>query len=307
MNKRLFVILVVLMSLSLVGIIFVQIFWIKQSVEDKEEQFSHTVSDGLNDVADKIASRETRNYFDRYMNLKDSIGELKNSSISNFFFIDRDLNSNEIRLYQHGILEEDYNIPSTFFDNGNEDNDLTTIKNYTSKRSTTIFKENIGLDGKQYELNAVQKFEKIGGLTEIVKAQMEDVFSEYAKMVPIHRRVSKQEIELLLDREFKNRELNVDFEYGIYSRGLPTKVKSKKFKYSNKNIYQSPIFKDLEGNSNFSLLVSFPKKKRFLVQSIIGMAGLSLLFTLIIVVAYAGAIYQLIQQKQISEIKNGFY
>lgn len=306
MNKRLFIILIVLMSLSLVGIIFVQIFWIKQSVEDKEEQFSHTVSDGLNNVANKIASRETRNYFDRYMNLQDSIGELKNSSVRNFFFIDRDLNSNEIRLYQHGILEEDYNIPSTFFDNGNEDNDLTTIKNYTSKRSTTIFKENIGLDGKQYELNAVQKFEKIGGLTEIVKAQMEDVFSEYAKMVPIHRRVSTQEIELLLDREFKNRGLNVDFEYGVYSKGLPTKVKSKKFKYSKKNIYKSPIFKDLEGNSNFSLLISFPKKKRFLVQSILGMAGLSLLFTLIIVVAYAGAIYQLIQQKQISEIKTDF-
>ena len=97
-----------------------------------------------------------------------------------------------------------------------------TQKNYTSKRTTTIFKENIGLDGKPYEVNAVQKFEKIGGLTKIVKAQMEDVFSEYAKMVPIHRRVSTQEIELLLDREFKNRGLNVHFEYGVYSKGLPT-------------------------------------------------------------------------------------
>ncbi len=305
MNKRLFVILVVLMSLSLVGIIFVQIFWIKQSVEDKEEQFSNTVSEALNNVTNKIASRETRNYFDRYFNLRDSIGKPKSSHLRNFFFIDRDINSNEIRMYSHGILEEDYNIASTFFDNGSIDT-VTTIKNYTSKRTTAIYKENIGLDGKQYELNAVQKFEKIGGLSEIERAQMEDVFSEYAKKVPIHRRVSTQEIELLLDRELKNRGLNVDFEYGVYSKGLPTKVKSKKFKYTKTNIYQSPIFKDLEGNSNFSLLINFPKKKRFLIQSILGMAGLSLLFTLIIVLAYAGAIYQLIQQKQISEIKTDF-
>ena len=36
------------------------------------------------------------------------------------------------------------------------------------------------------------------------------------------------------------------------------------------------------------------------------MAGLSLLLTLIILVAYSGAIYQLIRQKQISEIKSDF-
>ncbi len=36
------------------------------------------------------------------------------------------------------------------------------------------------------------------------------------------------------------------------------------------------------------------------------MAILSLVFTLIIVIAYSGAIYQLIKQKQISEIKSDF-
>ncbi|MEL6917473.1 MAG: HAMP domain-containing sensor histidine kinase, partial [Bacteroidota bacterium] len=63
---------------------------------------------------------------------------------------------------------------------------------------------------------------------------------------------------------------------------------------------------DSEGNTDFSLLISFPKKKKLLFGSIMGMAILSLLFTLIIVVAYAGAIYQLIRQKQISEIKSDF-
>jgi two-component system phosphate regulon sensor histidine kinase PhoR len=54
------------------------------------------------------------------------------------------------------------------------------------------------------------------------------------------------------------------------------------------------------------LLLSFPKKKKFLLQSIMGMAILSLVFTLVIILAYAGAIYQLIRQKQISEIKSDF-
>ena len=305
MNKRLFVLLVILMSLSLIGIISVQLYWIKSSVEDKEEQFSTAVSDVLNKVTDKIENREMKDYSNRFLNLKDSIGEFKSSHLSNIFFIDRDLNSNEILFYSHGILEEDYNIASTFIDSGNG-SDTTTIKNYTSKRTKTIFKEEFGLDGKRYKLNPIQKLEKVGGLSSIDKAVFDDVYREYAENVPIHKRVTKQEIELLLDREFQNHSIDIDFEYGIYSRGLPTKVKSKRFKYAKSNIYKSPIFKDSEGNSDFSLLLTFPKKKKFLMQSVMGMAALSLLFTLIIVVAYSGAIYQLIRQKQISEIKSDF-
>jgi two-component system phosphate regulon sensor histidine kinase PhoR len=305
MNKRLFVLLVVLMSLSLIGIILVQVFWIKQSVQDKEEQFSTTVSEVLHTVSEKIEERERKDYFERYINVKDSVGEPKSSHLKDIFFIDRDLNSNEIRFYSHGILEEDYNIASTFFDNSNA-SDTTTIKGYTSKRTKTIYKEDFGLDGKSYNLTAFQKLEKIGGLTSVEKAAFEDVFSEFAKMVPIHQRVSKQEIELLLDRELRNRNLNLDFEYGVYSRGLPTKVKSRKFKFSENALYKTPIFKDSEGSSNFSLLIAFPKKKRFLVSSIMWLAILSLLFTLVIVASYTGAIYQLIRQKQISEIKSDF-
>ena len=143
MNRRLFVLLVVLMSLSLVGIIAVQLYWIKSSVEDKEDQFSNTVTEVLSRVADKIEEREMKEYSERFLNLKDSIGDLKSTHLSNIFFIDRDLNSNEILFYSHGILEEDYDIASTFFDNNNPA-DTSTIKNYTSRRTKTIFREEYG-------------------------------------------------------------------------------------------------------------------------------------------------------------------
>jgi two-component system phosphate regulon sensor histidine kinase PhoR len=293
------------MSLSLIGIISVQLYWIKSSVEDKEEQFSNTISEVLSKVTDKIENREMKDHFDRFLSLKDSVGEFKGSHLNNIFFVDRDLNSNEILFYSHGILEEDYNISSTFFDNGNG-SDTTTIKNYTSKRTKTIFKEEYGLDGKRYRLNPIQKLEKIGGLSSIDKAIFDDVYRVYAEKVPIHKRVSRQEIELLLDNELRNRGLDINYEYGIYSKGLPTKVHSRGFRFSTTTLYKAPIFKNSEGESNFSLLLSFPKKKKFLLRTVMSMAILSLLFTLVIVLAYAGAIYQLIKQKQISEIKSDF-
>ncbi len=302
MNKKLFVLLVILMSLSLTGIIFVQVYWIRTSVEDKEEQFSRTVTGILDRVANRVEKREMKDYSDRLASLVDSIGQPKTTQFRNFLFVDRDLNSDEILFYSHGILEEDYNITSTFFDNQNGGEDTTTFKNYTSKRTKAVFKEEFGLDGKSYSLTPIQKAEKIGGLSSIDKAVWEDVFMEYAKSRPIHKRVSKQEIELLLGQELKNREIDIDFEYGVYSQGFPTKLQSKKFKFSESKMYRAPIFKDTEGHTNFSLLLTFPKMKRFLFRSIMGMALLSLVFTLVIVVAYSSAIYQLIKQKQISEI-----
>ncbi|NNL09550.1 MAG: HAMP domain-containing histidine kinase [Croceitalea sp.] len=304
MNKKRFVLLVILMSLSLIGIISVQVFWIQKSVNDKQEQFSNAVEDVLDKVAERIESRERKDYADRLAQLVDSVGQPKSSQFKNIFFVDRDLNSDEMKFYSHGILEEGYDISSMFFDSGVDD--TTTIRNYTSKRTTTIFKEDYGLDGKRYNLTPIKKMEKIGGLSAMEKAAFDDVFMEAAKSVPIHERVSKQELELLLNRELENRGINIDYEYGVYSRGLPTKVKARLFKFTDNTMYTTPIFRDSEGQTNFSLLLTFPKKKKFLLSSIMTMAILSLLFTLVIVVAYSSAIYQLIQQKQISEIKSDF-
>ena len=166
MNKKLFVLLVILMSLSLIGIIFVQGYWIKRSVDDKEEQFSNVVSEILNKVSDKIESREINEYSDRFLKLKDSVGEFKRGNFNNIFFIDRDINSEEILFYSHGILEEEYTIPSMFFDNGlSSDTTTTPITNYTSKRTKAIFKRDLSLDGKGDVLTPLEKQVKIGAVS----------------------------------------------------------------------------------------------------------------------------------------------
>lgn len=306
MNKKLFVLLVILMSLSLIGIIFVQVYWIRTSIANKEEQFSRTVTDVLAKVAGRVENREIKEYSDRLAFLVDSLGSPKTTQFKNFLFVDRDLSSDEILFYSHGILEEDYRITATFFDTIDVGEDTTTFKKYTSKRTKAIFKEEYGLDDKRYYLNPIQKAEKIGGLSKIDKAVWEDVFMEYAKGRPLHKRISKRELELLLSQELRNRNIAIDYEYGVYSQGYPTKIRSRKFRFSGLKMYRAPIFKDSEGHSNFVLLLTFPSIKTFLFKSIMSMALLSLIFTLVIMIAYSSAIYQLIQQKRVSEIKSDF-
>lgn len=302
MNKRLFVALVILMSLSLIGIIFVQGYWIKSAVDSKEEQFVNTVYQVLRSVADKMDKREIAEYSEKFLSLKDSIGDVKKSNIQEIFYIERNENSNETFIYSHGILEEDYGITATFFDNGF---DSTAIKSYISKRTTSIYREDDGLDGNKV-YTPVERIEKIGQLSDLDKIQFDDVRRQMANRLPIHKRISKQEIESLLSKELEYRNINLDFEYGVFANGLATKVKTRNFKLSKNSNYQVPLFPDIDGNTEYTLMVGFPKKKKFLISSIIGMALLSIIFTIIIIVAYSSALFQLIRQKQISEIKTDF-
>jgi two-component system phosphate regulon sensor histidine kinase PhoR len=52
--------------------------------------------------------------------------------------------------------------------------------------------------------------------------------------------------------------------------------------------------------------LTFPQKKKFLFSELIGICILSIIFTLIIIIAYASALNQLIKQRQISLIKTDF-
>ena len=55
MNKRLFALLVILMSLSLIGIIFVQAYYINNALETKEEQFTFNVKKALTYTTNQVA------------------------------------------------------------------------------------------------------------------------------------------------------------------------------------------------------------------------------------------------------------
>ena len=58
MNNKLFSLLIVLMTLSLLGIIFVQGYWIKNSYQNKEDQFTLNIRQVLISVSKEIQLEE---------------------------------------------------------------------------------------------------------------------------------------------------------------------------------------------------------------------------------------------------------
>merc|ERR1712137_336949 len=70
--------------------------------------------------------------------------------------------------------------------------------------------------------------------------------------------------------------------------------------------FSVPIFLNKNDKNNYRLLVNFPDRKEFILSSIMTMLILSIVFTSVIILAYSSALYQLIKQRQISQIKTDF-
>ena len=304
MNKLFFRLLIVLMSLSLIGIILVQVYWFDKSFENNEEQFKYHVKQVLGNVANKLQKNEQYSYYEMYNRLKDSIGKTpEKSDFLEFGYYQRDSRTNETIIYSNSINSEDYGISASFFD---KKLDSVKLKNYTAKRKTEIYNDDIDKSSLKQRVTPDIKIEKTGRLDILDNAQFEIVYKDIAAVKPIQERVSNEMMQKLLFEELNEYGVKTPFEFNVYSNGLATKIKSERFRYDKKSTYSIPIFIDNDGNNKYQLLLTFPQKKSFLFSELIGICILSIIFTLIIIIAYASALNQLIKQRQISLIKTDF-
>ncbi|SHI97792.1 two-component system, OmpR family, phosphate regulon sensor histidine kinase PhoR [Mesonia phycicola] len=285
------------MSLSLIGIIFVQGYWIKNTVETNEEQFSFNAKQVLINVSEQLEREEIDKYYVQYAILADST-KPTSSRLSELFQIKQNELTNETFYYTNSLLQEDYKLSSPFLD---ADQDSIDFKKMVSSKITRVVR-NDQLDGN--ELSAEERFERITRLEENEKYLLLEAIKEKASLLPIHKRVDTALVKSLIEAQLIARDITSDFEFAIYSNDLATKVMTDKFKKDSHGTYGIPIFES--NDTNYEFYINFLDKKQEILSSIALMALLSIVFTLIIIVAYSSALSQLIKQRQISQIKTDF-
>lgn len=300
MSKRIFAVLLVLMSIALVGIITVQIFWIKSSIEIREEQFSTSVKFALAKVSQNIQDREFRDNVNEWAPVLDSMQHLKERGVKDMFFERIDTVRNETFTFRQSIIENDYKTQITPFES-----DSINFKTFIRQQETQI--ENIEFKSKDFvDLSPKERIVKLERLDKYDKLNLEEYNQNIASRRPIYERVSANEIRMNLDNELKAHNIDTYFEYAVFNDDIITKVKSEKFERQDKYSYAVPLFVDNDGLSDYDLYVCFPDKKQFILSNISWLLLLSVLFIVIIILAFSSSIYQLIKQKQISEIKTDF-
>jgi len=289
------------MSLSLVGIIFVQAYYINNSLKNEEEQFTFNVKKALSYTSKEIEDREFKDYVLKLQPLIDKGVTPDTTAFREFYLKEDNSNSNEKLIYRNSILEENYKLSSSIFDIGL---DSINIRKVLSDRETKVLKGNALESNSNLNLDAMM-FE-FGKLSKGVEIFYDTAYEDLSYRQPIHKRISKEEINALLKDKLAEDNITVDYQFAIYSNDLATKVQSEDFELQNEQTFSVPIFQNENDLSNYRLLVNFPKRNTFIQSSIIKMSLLSIIFTTIIIIAYSSALMQLFRQRKISEIKTDF-
>ena len=300
MNKKLFTLLVILMSLSLIGIIFLQAYFINNSLETKEGQFSFNVKKALNYTTTQLADNEYKKYVKALNKIISEGRDPDTTAIRNITVYKQDNTTNQIIVYNTGILEENFKVPSLIDLNI----DSLDLSNFKGKTTTKIYDNNF-FAGDMVTSNE-QSFEKVLNMDKLQKATFETQYKSEIKNTPIHQRVTSLDIQNLLSKKLKEDNIDIDFEFAIFHDNIGTKIQSKNFDQSLIPLLGVPIFLDDNDESDFMLFINFPERKKFIISSVIVVTLLAMLFTLIIIIAYTSALYQLIKQRKISQMKSAF-
>lgn len=265
----------------------------------REEQFSTSVKFALARVSENIQKREFKENISRYAPLIDSMQRSKESNVRDFVFQQIDTSRNEVFTFRQSILQNNYKSQFSPFEA-----DTINFKTFLSREETQI--EKIEFNSKDFsELSPKDRMVKVERLDKYDKLELEGIFKNIVSRTPIHDRVSPNEIRMNLDNELRARAINTNFEFGVFSEDLITKVKSDGFMEKRGYTYNVPLFVT-DDSIDYDLHVSFPDKKEYILSTISWILILSALFIFIIILSFASALYQLIRQKQISEIKTDF-
>ena len=309
MSKKIFVLLLVLMSVSLIGIIFIQYFFILKNYEENNKQFSINVNYVLEETTSDVERNEFRKYVRKFRDLiaNEALVDVDTLSIQNLIIIDENPEKRETIIYKNGVIEENLIIPKTksYYDDIIDvisDRENISIKRLSNQREEKVFSNRRIEDN----LSPEQFLLKVGKISKSKEVLFESAYNDISKRNPIEERIGDiNKFEKIIERNLERMNINLDFEYAIYDQDSITKISSEKFDLSNQS-YSSLIFKDENDLSNYSLKVAFPGRTPFLLGSLVSVIITSIIFTSIIIIAYVTTILLLLRQRQISQIKTDF-
>lgn len=332
MNKKTLTLIIVLMSVSLVGIVAMQLFWIQNAISIQKEQFDRKVNDALTDVVANLEKNE--NYLLITQNL-DEIGQqfdfqfqgldslmdyqLRISDSLNVRLSTLNIKNEKLEWLQKDLMTNHkifsfFDSAQTQFDSDNSSPQTVVI--------TTVYDDSLfsGSEGNRqfFDYKSNDESKQITINTSVrVEQRSEELSDMFNKMVvevesfhlPIEQRLDKNYLQSQLRKSLENKGLTDDFEFAVVTGTGEVLMPVKSAGFTEKNLerpYRISLFpNDIFQQPNF-LLVAFPAQQKYLFDSIFFLLLGSIVFTLVIIITFSVTILAIIKQKKFSEIKSDF-
>jgi len=342
MKNGQFRIIVAAMSISLAGLIFLQVYWIKHDFESKAKQFDGTVMLAMNKIVAQVEETENMrmvlNHFisvedsnTTYFGLNDSLMHvlseiamapapppppLPPGSHQN---LKEELNAkiaNGKNLESQWTPQEDLpllGLDSTIdirIEKNFEQKEIIDLRIHNRKSKIHSFEkadEQIKrIDDKKLEIVEKRMQSKMKKLNSIVQKLTFQIVDPNAT---IFSRINQRSLDSIVLSEVKNHDLNLDFSYGVLQRKNPEILYLSKSADTNKVLhsnYQLGLFPNDIIKRNEILVIEFSDKFNYIVGSMLMLLIFSLLFTGIIIAGFAYTIHVILRQKKLAIVKNDF-
>jgi len=317
--------IIALMTVSLIGIICLQVYWISHDIQLKEKQFEHQVNRAMNDIIDRIETQEAFSI----MNKSRTMGvNFDPKNIANVFIRDSG-RVPQVSISDTEIIIPDYSGgPNTLLDNlDNADVNIEfhrpgsnqTIfrfqhKNFFHKDSTSTHhirsSQLMRIYNDSAEVVIRRNEEKIKAKASKIQQLMEEWVQEMVgNEGDVKKRLSDFNLDKIIAAELLNRGIDQKFEYGVLT-GDSKQLVLNSPKANADDLYLSKFKTQLFPNDIFSnpqyLVLQFPGSVGRTLSSIWLMMASSFIFTLIILFVFAYTIQVIIRQKKLSDIKSDF-
>jgi len=266
---------ILLLTISLIGLTMLQFTWISESYLNKEERFNDSVNEALHSVSHKVEENEAAAFIKQYENVLEQIlsgktaYKLEVDSVSGLAFITdfnscrnpSDMNRNEI-YSNEGLFKVLFEVSRM--------GDI-----FASMATNYLF--NIKPLEQRLDFDYLDKLIS----TELQMAGVDAEF-HYAIREPRSTRLFPSKTNF--NSETLNEVIQTD----------------------NKTLFKTLLYRTDPFNRYAELLVYFPNKQNYLLSNIQFMLMASLAFILVTIICFAIAISTIFRQKKISQMRTDF-
>ena len=322
MNRKKFTGLIIMMLLSIIGIIWVQIVWIKNAVNIQNDGFNNAARQSLINAANTIETSRKMNFFNNFMPVDPLSSTNSSSDVRGYLSIGGYSSEPGNKL--------SINISNQAITGGFDTGKITTVnKSYTINNDGSIVSDSvnyvISAPDKSGKMNIIRKGEDGGANSRSLFVKQNEFLNWVKKRSIEFQNMSDQminevyqwektleldsnEIDYTLRQALAYSGIQTPYEYAVIKNGI---VQNGTFKKSQKtdflkSKYMVRLFPDNIIRQDLILSVIFPERTNYVLGSMIWILGGSMLFSLFILATFALSLYFIIRQKKISEMKSDF-
>ena len=302
-------IIIGLMSLALVGIVFLQIFQIRKAIKLNEDNFHISVNDALNEFVDQLYNERIQTNFikvSRAMNV--DLVEPEDSTMRSPFT--RSVQNGGYVLKMDGDADFPENQPRTRITIRDSVNIITEQETYITGDSLFFGKDEfsyVSYDGAGSSFKDLKL--EMRGPKKIVEMMSQTLNGLGSYNLKLEEKIDSVQVDTILKQALHDQGIYQDYHFLI--REEENNQIFFKTGYSTPNDFLHSrhairLFPYSRMESKTFLYVVFPDKNFSAFRAVWAQAIASILFTLIILICFGWAIRILLRQKKLSEMKNDF-